>query len=382
MTSTLQTQSNSSNVALEYAVTHNLPILVKWALEKPVSEKPTNIEYCLNLAFSKSLNEDIISLLVSQLNSPKIEDTNVKESIKEAPKEESKKEESKKEESKEDAKKKDIKEDLKEKYPLPLTLIKNDYDEINTSLIMHVEEDPEKALEELKKGRYSLEELNYQHEHRYMFTILHYLCYEKIQGKIYEEIYEEILEYLLTKTDININLLSSGKNTAFSLGLFGGSINFSDKIFKLFLEHPDFNHHFKFIQSSNIVTHLVNRYTPNTIRNNRLIILLLECPKTQFDTEHPITNIIRLCLYNDSKHQLLEDILKNPNIKINPANVFGISFNFKMIFFEKIFTMIAKSKRVLLNLSSTDGNNFNILSVKMKNTILKIYLEYYPMGIW
>jgi hypothetical protein len=406
MTSTLQTQSTPSNVALEYAVTHNLPKLAKWALEKPESEKPTNIENCLNLALSKLPNEDIISLLVSQLNSSKIEDTNVKESIKEAPKE-APKEESKKEESKEDAKKEEPKEEPKkeeskedakkeepkEKYPQPLTIIKSGTYNINnnnlygitgdiTSLTLQILNNPIEALEELKKGKYSLEELNYQHKDRFMFTILHILCDTNTEGTIYEE----ILEYLLTETDIDINLLSTGGNNPFSVSLFAGSFNISDKICKLFLEHPKFNHSFK-IHANNIVNHLIERHINKSIkkRNDNMIKLFLECPNMQY-VQHPIITIIKKCFMNSDMHNLLEDILNSKIIKIDNYIVFN-SFinNSKFSYLKETIEIIAQSKQVPLYLNNSYSCKYFFINIKNnnnKNILLEAYLKHFPEGIW
>jgi hypothetical protein len=397
MTSTLQTPSTSSNVALEYAVTHNLPKLAKWALEKPESEKPTNIENCLNLALSKLPNEDIISLLVSQLNSPKIEDTNVKESIKEEPKKESKKEESIKEELKEESKKEEsIKEDIKEEskeanYPQPLTIITkyvilaSDGIEISgdiSSLTLQICKDPVKALEELKKGKYSLEELNYQHEGKFMFTILHILCYKVIIGTIYEE----IVEYLLTKTDIDINLLSTGGNNAFMSAFNDGITKMSSKILILFLQHPKFNHHFK-IGNAYIVNYFVNSFSYSN-NFDYVIKLLLECPKTQFNDEHPITKIIKQCFGNDNRHILLRDILKNQNIKFDSIMICRAFLYHSSSTHHSpsqhtytVLEIIAKSKRASLNLI-TNKQMYEFISDKNRNLILGVYLEHFPEGIW
>jgi hypothetical protein len=376
MTSTLQTQSN---VALEYAVTHNLPKLVKWALEKPESEKPTNIENCLNLALSKLPNEDIISLLVSQLNSPKIEDTNVKESIKEAPKEE----------SKEDAKK----EEPKEKYPQPLTIIMGGTYNINnnnkidisdtidiSSLTLQICNDPVKALEELKKGKYSLEELNYQHKGRNMFTILHILCDTDAKGTIYEE----ILEYLLTKTDIDINLESTGGNNAFSISVFGGIVNISDKICKLFLEHPKFNHSFKINNSTNIVNHLIGRFIGKSYikRNCSMIKLFLLCPMVHY-VEHPIEAIIKKCFMNSDMHNLLKDILDTKNIKIDNYMVFNsLINNTEFSYLKATIEIIAQSKRVDLCLNNSKNYFMSINNNINRNILLRAYLKHFPEGIW
>jgi hypothetical protein len=424
------TPTNTSNNALEYAVNNNIIKLAQWTLMKPESEKPTNIETCLNLAISKNVDKDIINLLVSEIKLPKtivesqivesqivesqIVNSDIKNSKTEDPKtEESKTEESKTEESKiadpktEESKIADPK-TIEQNTEAPKIVTPNVHcvhiapnlflNGINlreikiSSLMYNLAIDPGQTRRDIINNVYSIEDLNYQIMYQYQpyihgpksysgFTLLHMLCtgYESS----YHVYYESILEYHLTKADIDINISDIRGYTPFQIATYCDVPRISDKIFRLFLDHPKFNHRL-FDMGRTIMNQM--KY----FGNNQAIYLLLEHPSTFFldSKESFMTSMLLYCCLNPIRNfQMFEKIMSNPKIEFKSYDwVFkGIEnvLNTSNTSNENIctyFEIIAKSKR--MGLDVWKDLKQNIANDNLKSQILKIYIKYYPDGIY
>jgi ankyrin repeat protein len=374
------TPTNTSNNALEYAVNNNIVKLAKWVLMKPV--KPDNIEECLNLAISKNVDKDIIDLLVSEIGIeiglPKTIVESIKSKIVES-----------------DIKNNKI-EEVKPEFILYYDIMLNGINlkgiTIN-KLIYDLMFYPKIAKNQLRKNVYSLEELNYRTplngitESSSGITILHILC--SGNSHQYQSDYEDILEYLLTKTRIDINIRNKKGYTAFMLATSCRFNKISDKIFRLFLDHPEFKHDDS-SRSMSIIEKM--RY----LGNNQAIYLLLEHSKTIYGLvvsneffktkEGFMSNMLKYCKRDSLKNfELFEKIMSNPNIKFESYDwVFkglkNIEEESEKSNICKYFEIVAKSKR--MGLDVWKDLKQNIADDDLKSKILKLYIQYYPDGIY
>jgi hypothetical protein len=443
MTTTTTTKQSTLNNSLKFAVENGSFNLAKWAFEQ--SEKPTNIGECLLKAISMAeISKEMLELLTSQLldkpssnvqisnveetkveetifpyvrvvgvketkvEETKVEVTKVEETkVEETKVEETKVEETKVEETKveetnvEETKVEETKiEETKVELPkigyvgkIPVVILNKDIYFENFELIGKISRltyriiyYPKLVLEELMIGAYSLEELNYQSVDNKNWTILHILC--KMNTK--DKIYEEILEYFLTKTDIDINLISTNNKNAFQLAMMNFNLNnLSNRLIKIFLDHPKFNHSIK-INKKNIVTYLFNRI--GSYDRIDLIKLLIENPKTIIppikddDNKHMLISIAKRAIKNKEYMEIFEIILANSNIELPSLSDIFSNLNVSLSsMFLNFWTIIAKSKRIKLELFDDDDYTLNDYLMKFssdqKTVLLKIYIEHFPEGI-
>jgi hypothetical protein len=413
MTTTPTTPKLSSNIALEYAVNNNIIKLAKWALMQPAKSdntttsllitKADNIKECLALAMAKETNKDIVDLLVSELEipktieeskieNPKIEGSNIENPKIENPKIENSKVETN--ESNSENPNVETKGSEFEKLNVYVDIILNGIPikgSVVSVLMWDIATNPSLALTRLRSNQYSLKSLNYQLEKSSEkspyditgYTILHMLC---SNGRNTNSTYDDIMEHLLTKTDIDINIrngINHNNHTAFMVAAFYSGNRISDKVFRLFLDHPKFQHDY-INNSMNLIETML------MFNNYHAVYLLLEHSKTfygKYTKEHYMAIMFERIL--NVKGNTQEVIYEFGNI-MNSEKITFATYDWffngfcKTItpveIYSRYFEIMARSKKMKLDVSGV-LDKLNIADTT-KILILKIYIKYYRDGLY
>ena len=183
----------------------------------------------------------------------------------------------------------------------------------NSTLMINLQKNPEKTLEELRFGVYSIDEINYQNEKKW--TILHHLC--RNAAKI--SFAHDLIEVLLNHPKIQINLKSDNNYTPLSLACYHSKVDSTEKTIEILLKHPDID--VNLTESGGWTTLMIAASLSNAQSSDNTVKMLLQHPKinVNFVNSSGVSALMLACQFSktESTEKTVEMLLQHKDIDVN-----------------------------------------------------------------
>ena len=186
----------------------------------------------------------------------------------------------------------------------------------NSSLMLAIQKDPLKALNDLKNKVYSDDYINYQNEKGW--TILHYLCRNAAKIPYAHDLIEFLLNYPLT----SVNLQDSEGWTALIFASRNSNIDSTTKTVEMLLQHKDIDVNLYICKKWTAL--MLAACNSNENSNNETVQMLLQHKNIKVNLQDRIGNsaLMFTCLYSNdiSTKKTIEILLQHKDINLNLYN--------------------------------------------------------------
>ena len=191
----------------------------------------------------------------------------------------------------------------------------------NSSLMLKIQKDPLKALNDLKNGVYSDDYINYQNEKGW--TILHYLC-RNARNIPYAY---DLIEFLLNLPIIDVNSKNINTYTPLMMAACYSKIDSTEKTVEMLLQHQNIKLNL-FSEERWTALMLAARHT-NTTSSEKTVEILLQYKDidVNFQNDYGWTALMLAAGHSntDATPNTVKMLLQHPEIKINLQNNDGWS---------------------------------------------------------